>query len=307
MRPLYRKCKQHLGKEIGQGLFEIIVPLNPQELPTKEVQHWTRESDRAKVTRALLDQNERHFQQSWNTPFATGPLAKLIGHDGTSPYAHQIMNGTSEVNDPLPDVMEFIQTFKKHPNISPLNQEITASKFKKDFLKIHGKKASFASGRHIGYYKAATTSDTISKTHSTIMNMVLKFGTPPTRWSTVINIVISKEGTTPGQPCTRIIQKLEADNNQSLLIAFTKPITHHIDKHNIHHTSQYSDHQQQCTSSVLYKDLQCEYARINKTSLTWMETDCTGCYDRMIPNTLLMNAQTMGASRNICIALGKVC
>jgi hypothetical protein len=37
-----------------------------------------------------------------------------------------------------------------------------------------------------------------------------------------------------------------------------------------------------------------------------METDCTGCYDRMIPNTLLTNAQTMGASRNSCIALGKV-
>jgi hypothetical protein len=37
-----------------------------------------------------------------------------------------------------------------------------------------------------------------------------------------------------------------------------------------------------------------------------METDCTGCYNRMIPNTHLMNAQTMGASRNSCIALGKV-
>jgi hypothetical protein len=122
-----------------------------------------------------------------------------------------------------------------------------------------------------------------------------------------VDIVLSKEGTTPRQHHTRIIQKLKADANQSLLIAFTKPITHQIDKHNIHHTSQYADHQQQCTSAVLYKELQCEYARINKTSLAWMETDCTGCYDRMIPNTLLMNAQTMGASRNSCIALGKVC
>jgi hypothetical protein len=139
-----------------------------------------------------------------------------------------------------------------------------------------------------------------------MMNMAFKYGTAPTRWSTVIDIVISKEGTTPRQHRTRIIQKLEADASQSLLIAFTKPITHQIDKHNIHHTAQYADHQQQCTSAVLYKDLQCEYARINKTSLAWMETDCTGCYDRMIPNTLLMNAQTMGASRNSCIALGKV-
>jgi hypothetical protein len=138
------------------------------------------------------------------------------------------------------------------------------------------------------------------------MNMAFKFGTAPTRWSTAIDIVISKEGTTLRQHRTRLIQKLEADNNQSLLIAFTKPITQQINKHNIYHLSQYADHQQQCTSAVLNKDLQCEYARINKKSLTWMETDCTGCYDRMIPNTLLIDAQTMGASRNSCIALGKV-
>jgi hypothetical protein len=139
-----------------------------------------------------------------------------------------------------------------------------------------------------------------------MMNMAFKYGTAPTRWSTVIDIVISKEGKTPRQHRTRIIQKLEADANQSLLIVLTKPITHRIDKHNIHHNSQYADHQQQCTSAVLYKELHCEYAMINKTSVAWMETDCTGCYDRMIPNTLLSNAQTMGASKNSCISLGKV-
>jgi hypothetical protein len=154
------------------------------------------------------------------------------------------MNGTFEINDPLPEVMEFIRTLKKNPNISPLNQEITTSKFKKALSRIHEKQASSASGRHIGHYKAATTSDTISNTHSTMMNMAFKYGTAPTRWSTVIDIVISKEGTTPRQHRTRIIQKLEADANQSLLIAFTKPITHQIDKHNIHHTAQYADHQQ---------------------------------------------------------------
>jgi hypothetical protein len=40
--------------------------------------------------------------------------------------------------------------------------------------------------------------------------------------------------------------------------------------------------------------------------MAWMETDCTGCYDRMIPNTLLMNAHNQGASENSCKALGMV-
>jgi hypothetical protein len=50
------------------------------------------------------------------------------------------MNGTFDINDPLPEVMEFIRTLKKNPNISPLNQEITTSKFKKAFSRIHEKK-----------------------------------------------------------------------------------------------------------------------------------------------------------------------
>jgi hypothetical protein len=116
-----------------------MIPQNPHELPSYAVMNWTRESDSAKVTKALLEQNERHFKQSWNTPFATGPLAELIGFDGTSPCANQIMDGNFEVSDPLPEVMEFIRTSKKPPNISPLYQEITPAKFKAAFSRIHEK------------------------------------------------------------------------------------------------------------------------------------------------------------------------
>jgi hypothetical protein len=150
------------------------------------------------------------------------------------------MSGDFEISDPMPEVMEFIKTFKKNPN-NPLNQEITPAKFIAAFSKVQEKKASTASGRHIGHYKAATTSKTLSKVHATMMNMAFKYGTAPQRWSTVVDIVISKEGKIPRQHRTISIQKLEADANQSLLIVFTKPITHQIDKHNVHHQSQYVD------------------------------------------------------------------
>jgi hypothetical protein len=206
-----------------------------------------------------------------------------------------------------PEVMEFIKTFKRRPGIAPLDQSITPAKFITAFSKVHENKASSASGRHTEHCKAAaTTSKILSRVHPTKMNMAFKYGTALQRWSTVVNIVTSKEGKIPRQHRIRIIQKLEADANQSLLIAFTKPITHQIDKHNVHHQSQYADHQQQCTSAVLYKDLQYEYTRISKSNLAWMETDCTGFYDRIIPNTLLMKTHTMRASKNSCIALGKV-
>jgi hypothetical protein len=257
---MWRTGKRHMGREIGRGLTEIMVPVNPNEIPTNETKEWRRESDLNKVTLAMLKQNERHFEQSWNTPSATGDLANKVGPDGMSNTAKDIMNGTFEIEDEIPEVMEFIKTFKRKDNIEPLDQTITPEKFKAAFKRVHEKKASSASGRHIGHYKAATTNDTICEIHATMMNMAFKYGTAPERWCTVIYIVAIKEGKVPRQHRTRIIQKLEADANQGLLIAFTRPITHHIDKHEMHHQSQLADKQQQCTTAVLQKTLQCEYA-----------------------------------------------
>jgi hypothetical protein len=84
------------------------------------------------------------------------------------------MNGTFEIEDKIPEVMEFIKTFKRKDNIEPLDQTITPEKFKAAFKRVHEKKASSASGRHIGHYKAATTNDTICEIHATMMNMAFK-------------------------------------------------------------------------------------------------------------------------------------
>jgi hypothetical protein len=93
MRQLYRKCQKHLGKDIGQGLTELMVPLDPSELPKNAVMAWKRESNSKKVAKVILEQNERHFEESWDTPFATEALADLIGFDGTSPSANLIVSG----------------------------------------------------------------------------------------------------------------------------------------------------------------------------------------------------------------------
>jgi hypothetical protein len=43
-----------------------------------------------------------------------------------------------------------------------------------------------------------------------------------------------------------------------------------------------------------------------KTSLSWMETDCAGCYDRIMPNVAQLNSSKLGASKPVCETLGKV-
>jgi hypothetical protein len=40
--------------------------------------------------------------------------------------------------------------------------------------------------------------------------------------------------------------------------------------------------------------------------LGWMENDETGCFDRIIPNTALINSRKMGAPITACKSLGTV-
>jgi hypothetical protein len=104
----------------------------------------------------------------------------------------------------------------------------------------------------------------------------------------------------------RIIQLIEADFNQCLLMLFTKPITHNMDKYEAMSPCQWAQRGQSCTSAVLYKILQIEDSSIMHYSMSWMETNYAGCYDRIMPNVALINSQKFGETKTACRTLGKV-
>jgi hypothetical protein len=304
-RLMFKRCQQHLGKT-RNGLSEILVPSNPLEAASNSVTEWCRESNRDNLTTALLDHNNKHFQQAWYTPFATGSLSDLVGFDGTSDNATKIINGEFEVSDSMPEIMQFIKTFKKPEDVQPMTQIVTPEKFVTAFSKIHERKASSASGRHIGHYKAATKSTILTKVLSTMMNIPWQVGIIPERWTIVIDVILGKEDGIPRLHRTRIVQLIEADLNQALLLVFTQPMTRQMNKVDGFHESQTAQAQQQCTSAVAHKILTCEYSRIVHHGLGWMENDAMGCFDRIIPNTALINSRKMGASITTCKALGTV-
>jgi hypothetical protein len=75
--------------------------------------------------------------------------------------------------------MQFVKTFKKSEGVQPMVQIFTQDKFVTAFSKIHEKKASSASGRHIGHYKAATKSTILKKILSNMMIIPWQVGIIP--------------------------------------------------------------------------------------------------------------------------------
>jgi hypothetical protein len=94
---MWRTGKRHMGREIGRGLTEIMVPVNPNEIPTNETKEWRRESDLNKVTLAMLNvklpqpqlRTRTYTQTSQNTLRAT-QVRSALSHAYAVTYQNRI-------------------------------------------------------------------------------------------------------------------------------------------------------------------------------------------------------------------------
>jgi hypothetical protein len=120
-----------------------------------------------------------------------------------------------------------------------------------------------------------------------------KHGICLSRWQKVIDVTLAKEEGLCRLHKLRIIQLIEVD-------------LHNMDKYEARSPCQWAQRGNSCTSAVLYKLLQLENSRIMQSSMSWMETDFSGCYDRIMPSVALINSRKFGASRTACQTLGKV-
>jgi hypothetical protein len=255
---------------------------------------------------AIMNQNEKCFSKAFHTPFAYGELKEVLGADGTTTAGDDMLRGIYEVTSPISELKEFIETFKKNPAIPDITPTATPSMFRKAFGRVHEKKATSTSGSHIGHYKAILHSPKLTDLMCKMMSLPWIHGVCLDWWLKVIDIMLSKDKGICHLHKLRIIQLIEADFNQGLMMLLTKPITHNIDKYEARSPCQWAQRGQSCTSAVLYKILQIEDARIIHYSMSWMETDYAGCYDRIMPNVALINSQKFGETKTACRTLGKV-
>ena len=92
--------------------------------------------------------------------------------------------------------------------------------FKSDFKTILEKTSSSPSGRHLGHYRAALSSDHICKVYATLMTLPFKFDFTLQRWTNALQVMLEKVKGTPRLDKLRVVQLLEADLDMSLQIVF---------------------------------------------------------------------------------------
>jgi hypothetical protein len=286
------------GKHTQGGLTHVLVPETVNGI---EILH--RVYEKTKVDHTLLQRNISHFSQADKTPFTTSPLLEIIGEDGCTNAALEILEGRIPKGIPKFPTM-ILQKLKRVRDQIPIC--FTIEDMCTGFSKWREKTTTSPSSKHLGIYRAliaadkhlhnskeqqhsqTTTTSTARKClqiQHLLMTLAIAQCHTYQRWTVVHNFLIEK---TPGLPRIdklRVIHLYEAD--WSLIQKFF--VAHKINK--IASTNKTVPIEQaggrpgrSAIELAANRMLTFETIRLQRLSGAVVYNDAKACYDRVIEN-----------------------
>jgi hypothetical protein len=148
-----RLIRRANGRLRSGGISSVIAPVG-------ENYDWVEVTDKKRIEQALLDENQRRFNQACDTPFMTHPLYNAVGPLGIGKGAQDILNGTFVFpagTDPY--AAKLIKQLQAPDCISssePLSVAITTEDHSSGWKRAKERTSSGPSGLHFGHFIAGT-------------------------------------------------------------------------------------------------------------------------------------------------------
>lgn len=98
---MYRKIGSTLAPNLSLGLDRVDIPdpnakgpgLESPNDPKNWKGPWISITNPEEIAQQICISNRNQYNQAVHTPFGSGPLATLIGHNGDTPTAKKLLNG----------------------------------------------------------------------------------------------------------------------------------------------------------------------------------------------------------------------
>jgi hypothetical protein len=178
------------GRLRSGGISSVIAPVG-------ENYDWVEVTDKKGIEQALLDENQRRFNQACDTPFMTHPLYNAVGPLRIGKGAQDILNGTFVIpagTDPY--AAKLIMQLKAPDCISssePLSVAITTEDHSSGWKRAKERTSSGPSGLQFGHFITSTRDPWILQFEATMTNFPYATGYSPQRWRFGADIMLEKK------------------------------------------------------------------------------------------------------------------
>ena len=283
-------------------------PLDSVLIPGEEEGSWIRLEDATTIEEAVLTQNKKDLEHANRCPFLTEPLKTYLGSVGNTPGADALLDGTATPDtSTYPNSIEVDALLRHLKRITrPLRGGCPSQDaYKKLYRKMRESTASSPSGRHYGHYKAAYETSVGAQVLHQLTTLPFDHGLSLHRWQHSLHFMLQKKDL-PYVNKLRIIQLFEADFNVTLKLLFSRELMQHGDKLHLHSDESFGARKGRNTHGALmiYQST-FGLAHLNKRNIAILDSDATGCYDRIPHNLLTMAQQRLGCRKSFTISHAK--
>jgi hypothetical protein len=182
------------------SIDELWTPDNPLNI---ENTTWTAIVECQVIFEALIKNGEEHFSQAFHTPFASGPVADVLGPFELNEVSQQILRGEFDIDSITEDIQLLHSIIKAMSHSDPTNpieadSELTIKKLKQGFSYIKESTSSNPEGLHHGIWKTLIKDEDAFEPYALMIMFAFKYGEPPDVWTNSHQIILGKDN--PGEP-----------------------------------------------------------------------------------------------------------
>ena len=287
--------------------------------------------DPVEMMRLLLERNCEHFSQATGTPFTIPPLLTIVGEDGTTAEADEILDGTFDLGSiDLPTQAAHDLLKRLGEQFLPEGCELKDEDFKLETTTVFGwfknwklRTSTSPSGMHLGLWKSAlgvvfpdkkktrgeddpgpevaTNNEDILEWVISYLEVIRTTGVIPRRWQQTVNLMLEKIPGKPFLPKIRIIHILEADMNAFFGQQWCRDLQGLAERHNLLGEEQWGSRKGRSAPEVaLLKVITYEMMHLTKTDGATFDNDAKACFDRIVRNIMMLVSRKLGMTKQAC-------
>ena len=242
------------------------------------------------VEAAIQRECEVRFQLGHSAPITTSLLAEDLRYLSDSSIAEKIIRGEYDIPDGLDNATALLldEIGKVGMKVIAGHKEIiiSADDFIKYWTRVKENTSSSPSGLHHGHYKAAIQSEMLTRVLTQHVNVIVRSGVPPARWSVALQVMLEKIAGVCLVDQLRSIQLYEADFNMFNRFVFGDIAQRTLESAGFLPHEHYAQKESMAEDAVLDRQLTQDISRQSRHPMAIVGIDAAQCYDRV--NHLMM-------------------